>query len=147
MSGAAGGVTAFNVDFLLNKSRPRRFNIAQFANGVLGGLVSITASCAYVNPSEAIYIGAIGGILSGSTIILLEKLKIDDVVSAIPVHLVGGIWGTLSVAIFGDFEMMGLEKSRVEQLIIQIIGTFSICLLYTSPSPRDYAASRMPSSA
>ncbi len=94
--------------------------------GPLAGLVSITASCAYVNPSEAIYIGAIGGILSGSTIILLEKLKIDDVVSAIPVHLVGGIWGTLSVAIFGDFEMMGLEKSRVEQLIIQIIGTFSI---------------------
>ena len=94
--------------------------------GPLAGLVSITASCAYVNPSEAIYIGAIGGILSGSTIILLEKLKIDDVVSAIPVHLVGGIWGTLSVAIFGDFEMMGLEKSRIEQLIIQIIGTFSI---------------------
>ena len=94
--------------------------------GPLAGLVSITASCAYVNPSEAIYIGAIGGILSGSTIILLEKLKIDDVVSAIPVHLVGGIWGTLSVAIFGDFEMMGLEKSRTEQLIIQIIGTFSI---------------------
>ena len=94
--------------------------------GPLAGLVSITASCAYVNPSEAIYIGAIGGILSGSTIILLEKLKIDDVVSAIPVHLVGGVWGTLSVAIFGDFEMMGLEKSRIEQLIIQIIGTFSI---------------------
>ena len=94
--------------------------------GPLAGLVSITASCAYVNPSEAIYIGAIGGLLSGSAIILLEKLKIDDVVSAIPVHLIGGIWGTLSVAIFGDFEMMGLEKTRLEQLIIQIIGTFSI---------------------
>ena len=94
--------------------------------GPLAGLVSITASCAYVNPSEAIYIGAIGGILSGSTIILLEKLKIDDVVSAIPVHLVGGMWGTISVAIFGDFEMMGLDKTRLEQLTIQIIGTFSI---------------------
>ncbi len=94
--------------------------------GPLAGLVSITASCAYVNPSEAIYIGAIGGILSGSTIILLEKLKIDDVVSAIPVHLVGGMWGTISVAIFGDFEMMGLDKTRLEQLTIQIIGTLSI---------------------
>ena len=94
--------------------------------GPLAGLVSITASCAYVNPSEAIYIGAIGGILSGSTIILLEKLRIDDVVSAIPVHLVGGMWGTISVAIFGDFEMMGLDKTRLEQLTIQIIGTFSI---------------------
>ena len=94
--------------------------------GPLAGLVSITASCAYVNPSEAIYIGAIGGLLSGSAIILLEKLKIDDVVSAIPVHLVGGIWGTLSVAIFGDFEMMGIDTTRIEQLIIQLIGTFSI---------------------
>ena len=60
--------------------------------------------------------------LSGSAIILLEKLKIDDVVSAIPVHLIGGIWGTLSVAIFGDFEMMGLEKTRIEQLTIQLIN-------------------------
>jgi len=94
--------------------------------GPLSGLVSITASCAYVNPSEAILIGAIGGIVSGSAIVLLEKLKIDDVVSAVPVHLVAGIWGTLSVAIFGDFEMMGLEKSRAEQLYIQLIGIVSI---------------------
>ena len=92
----------------------------------MSGLVSITASCAYVNPSEAILIGAIGGIVSGSAIVLLEKLKIDDVVSAVPVHLFAGIWGTLSVAIFGDFEMMGLEKSRVEQLYIQLIGIISI---------------------
>ena len=57
---------------------------------------------------------------------LLVKLKIDDVVSAIPVHLVGGMWGTISVAIFGDFEMMGLDRTRLEQLTIQIIGSFSI---------------------
>ena len=95
-------------------------------SGPLAGLVSITASCAYVNPSEAILIGSIGGIISGSTIVLLEKIKIDDVVRAIPVHLAAGIWGTLSVAIFGDFEMMGIEKSKLEQLWIQLIGIFSI---------------------
>ena len=94
--------------------------------GPLAGLVSITASCAYVNPSEAIYIGSIGGLLSGSGIVLMEKLKIDDVVSAVPVHLIAGIWGSLAVAIFGDFEMMGLEKSRMEQLYIQLIGVTSI---------------------
>ena len=94
--------------------------------GPLAGLVSITASCAYVNPSEAIFIGSIGGLLSGFGIVFLEKLKIDDVVSAIPVHLIAGVWGSLSVAIFGDFEMMGLEISRMEQLYIQLIGVTSI---------------------
>ena len=94
--------------------------------GPLAGLVSITAGCAHVNPSEAILIGSIGGIVSGSTIVLLEKFKIDDVVSAIPVHLASGIWGTIAVAIFGNFEMMGVEKTRFEQLIIQLIGIASI---------------------
>jgi len=94
--------------------------------GPLAGLVSITAACAYVNPSEAIVIGSIGGIVSGSAIILLEKLQIDDVVSAIPVHLASGIWGTIAVAIFGNFEQMGVEKTRIEQLIIQLIGILSI---------------------
>jgi Amt family ammonium transporter len=94
--------------------------------GPLAGLVSITASCAYVDPSDAIIIGSIGGIISGSTIVLLEKIKIDDVVSAIPVHLASGIWGTIAVAIFGNFEMMGVEKTRLEQLLIQLIGIASI---------------------
>jgi len=94
--------------------------------GPLAGLVSITAGCAHVNPSEAILIGSIGGIVSGSTIVLLEKFKIDDVVSAIPVHLASGIWGTIAVAIFGNFEMMGIEKTRFEQLLIQLIGIISI---------------------
>ncbi len=94
--------------------------------GPLAGLVSITASCAYVDPSDAIVIGSIGGIISGSTIVLLEKIKIDDVVSAIPVHLASGIWGTIAVAIFGNFEMMGVEKTRLEQLSIQLIGIVSI---------------------
>ena len=94
--------------------------------GPLAGLVSITASCAYVDPADAILIGSIGGIISGSAIVLLEKIKIDDVVSAIPVHLAAGIWGTIAVALFGNFELMGVEKTRLEQLLIQLIGIASI---------------------
>jgi Amt family ammonium transporter len=94
--------------------------------GPLAGLVSITASCAYVDPADAIIIGSIGGIISGSTILLLEKLKIDDVVSAIPVHLASGVWGTLAVAIFANLDLMGVDKSRLDQLFIQFIGIFSI---------------------
>tara|TARA_B100001996_G_scaffold109549_1_gene82880 strand:- start:1541 stop:3772 length:2232 start_codon:yes stop_codon:yes gene_type:complete len=94
--------------------------------GPLAGLVSITASCAYVDPADAILIGSIGGIVSGSTIVLLEKIKIDDVVNAIPVHLAAGIWGTIAVALFGNLEMMGVEKTRLEQLFIQLIGIGAI---------------------
>ena len=94
--------------------------------GPLAGLVSITASCAYVDPTHAIIIGSIGGIISGSTIVLLEKIKIDDVVSAIPVHLACGIWGTIAVALFGNFEVMGVERTRLEQIYIQLIGIGSI---------------------
>ena len=107
--------------FVLKKPEPL-FMIT----GPLAGLVSITASCAYVDPSDAIIIGSIGGIISGSTIVLLEKIKIDDVVSAIPVHLAAGIWGTIAVALFGNFEMMGVEKTRLEQLLIQLVGIGSI---------------------
>ena len=94
--------------------------------GPLAGLVSITASCAYVDPTHAIVIGSIGGIISGSTIVLLEKIKIDDVVSAIPVHLACGILGTIAVALFANFELMGVEKTRLEQIYIQLIGISSI---------------------
>ena len=94
--------------------------------GPIAGLVSITASCAFVEPTEAIIIGSIGGIVSGSGIILLEKIKVDDVVSAVPVHLFAGTWATIAVAIFGDLEAMGIEKSKLDQLYIQLIGIVSV---------------------
>ena len=94
--------------------------------GPIAGLVSITASCAYVDPTEAIIIGAIGGIVSGSGILLLEKIKVDDVVSAVPVHLFAGTWATIAVAIFGDFEAMGIERPMIDQLYIQLIGIVSV---------------------
>ncbi|MFL2892787.1 MAG: ammonium transporter [Candidatus Pelagibacter sp.] len=94
--------------------------------GPIAGLVSITASCAYVEPTQAIIIGAIGGLVSGSGIILLEKIKVDDVVSAIPVHLFAGTWATIAVAIFADLEAMGIENSKLDQLYIQLIGIVSV---------------------
>ena len=94
--------------------------------GPIAGLVSITASCAFVEPAEAIIIGAIGGIVSGLGILLLQKIKIDDVVSAIPVHLFAGTWATIAVAIFADLEAMGIEKSKLDQLYIQLIGIVSV---------------------
>ncbi len=94
--------------------------------GPIAGLVSITASCAYVEPTQAIIIGSIGGLVSGTGIILLEKIKVDDVVSAIPVHLFAGTWATIAVAIFADLEAMGVENSKLDQLYIQLIGIVSV---------------------
>ena len=59
---------------------------------------------------------------------MLDLVYIDDVVNAIPVHLMAGIWGTLAVGIFGDLEVMGIEHSRFQQIQIQLIGIATIGL-------------------
>jgi Amt family ammonium transporter len=70
-------------------------------NGSLAGLVGITAPCAAVSPNEALVIGAIAGVLSVYGIVWLDRLGLDDPVGAVPVHGIGGVWGTLAVGVFG----------------------------------------------
>ena len=83
-------------------------------NGFLGGLVAITAPCYWVSPLGAIAIGAIAGVLVPLGIDLLEKLKIDDPIGAVPVHGFVGIWGTLAVGLFasGDFGIPGPDGTH-----------------------------------
>ena len=71
-------------------------------NGALAGLVAITAPCAWVTPAESILVGAVGALLMYAAVLLLERLKIDDPVGAVPVHVFGGVWGTLAVGIFAQ---------------------------------------------
>ncbi|HRX75332.1 MAG TPA: ammonium transporter, partial [Hyphomonas sp.] len=75
-------------------------------NGALGGLVSITAEPLTPSMGAAVLIGGVGGVLAVLTVPLLDKLKIDDVVGAIPVHLVCGIWGTMAVPITHTMAVM-----------------------------------------
>lgn len=91
-------------------------------NGVLAGLVSVTAACHSVTPLQSMIIGFIAGILMFETRMLLDKLKLDDAVGAIPVHLTGGIWGTIAVGIFGNLEILSTGLSRQEQIQVQLIG-------------------------
>ncbi len=95
LAAAAGVVAALAV------SRPLLGRLDLFAglNGALAGLVSITAGPDIVDPYWAIIIGAIGGVICTSAIKLLEVVKLDDVVGAIPAHLFAGVWGTLAVCI------------------------------------------------
>ena len=95
LAAAAGVMAAISV------SRPilGRYDLFAGLNGAIAGLVSITAGPDIVDHHWAIIIGAVGGVLCTAGIKLLEVVKIDDVVGAVPAHLVAGMWGTLAVCI------------------------------------------------
>lgn len=99
-------------------------------NGILAGLVAITANAHAVSTLNAAVIGAIGGLVMLIVDTLLEHFRIDDAVGAIPVHLGAGIWGTLAVAFFGQPEYLGTSLSRIEQFGIQLTGVI-VCGLWT----------------
>lgn len=103
-------------------------------NGALAGLVSITASCHAVRSEEALLIGFISGILMFETRKLLERFRLDDAVGAIPVHLTGGIWGTLALGLFANLETIHSPLSRMGQIGIQILGILSCGILAFSIS-------------
>ena len=91
-----------------------------------GGLVAIAAGCHAVSVIDAVVIGLVAGVIVFYGDRWLNKKQIDDAIGVIPVHLFAGIWGTLSVAIFGDIEILGTGLSQFEQLKSQAIGIVSI---------------------
>jgi Amt family ammonium transporter len=111
LSAAAGGVSAAIFSNIMYKN----FDLTMFMNGVLGGLVGITAGADQMSPTDAIIIGLIAGIIIVLGVALIDKLKLDDPVGAVAVHLICGIWGTVAVGIFGAL-------AGSEQLIAQLIG-------------------------
>jgi len=112
LAGVSGGLSLVLV--LLMRHKP--INVIHILNGVLTGLVSITAAAHLVSPHAAVVMGAIGGLLYFSAYRLLIHYRIDDVVGAFPVHGIGGIWGVIAVALFGN----GVEM--MSQLSIQLLG-------------------------
>jgi len=120
LAAAAGGVVAMLVSWLFVAKKP---DLATTLNGVLAGLVAITAPCAFVIPGYSLLIGAVGGVIVVYGAIWLEKLKIDDPVSAVPVHLMNGIWGTLAIGLFAtEGGVTGLVAGNPGQFIAQFIG-------------------------
>ena len=103
-------------------------------NGLLAGLVAVTASANWITPAGSVVIGAGGGLVALYVTRLLEKLELDDPVGAIPVHLGAGIFGTLMVPLFASETYM-VENSdlnnyttnvRINQLVAQIIGIVAV---------------------
>ncbi len=118
LAAAAGGIASFIFSLIKYKN----YDLTMFLNGILGGLVGITAGADQMSPTDAILIGLIAGIIIVFAISLLDKLKLDDPVGAVAVHLICGIWGTLAVGIFG--KMASISQLTIQLTGIAIIGIF-----------------------
>ena len=127
LAAAAGAVAALVFSWIWFKKPDASMTL----NGLLAGLVAITAPCAVVSPGAAIIIGLIGGVLVVLSVEFIDKvLKVDDPVGAVSVHLVCGIFGTIAVGIWGNAEadgMLGLLHGGGASLLgIQLIGILSV---------------------
>lgn len=141
LAAASGGVTVLIVDVAFGHPP----DVAPALNGILAGLVSITAGCSVVEPYAAIAIGAVGGLVYYFTSLGLKKLRIDDPLDASPVHFFSGFWGVVSVGFFATpanvLNVYG-RKTDVgllyggdgQQLGIQALGAVVIALWTCSTS-------------
>ncbi len=120
VAAAAGGLAAMFTSWSVSK-KP---DLSMALNGILAGLVGITAGADLMYMWSALIIGAIAGIIVVFAVITIDKIKIDDPVGAISVHLVCGIWGTLAVGIFGD--MAGLSQLGKQFAGVIAFGVFCV---------------------
>ena len=121
LAAAAGGVGSALLSTIIYKN----LDLTMFLNGILGGLVGITAGADQMSPTDAILIGFVAGLIIPLAVSFIDRLRLDDPVGAIAVHLVCGIWGTLAVGIFGDL-------AGWDQFVSQLIGVGSyaaICIV------------------
>lgn len=123
LASAAGILAAAVVSYAFTKTN----DLTMALNGCLAGLVSITAGADQMSPGEALIIGAIGGALVVLAVIFFDKVKVDDPVGAVSVHLVCGIWGTLAVGIFGN--LAGLTQLKYQLIGVGAAGLF--CVLFS----------------
>ncbi|WP_299159510.1 ammonium transporter [uncultured Tenacibaculum sp.] len=123
LAAAAGGFLAFLTSSIIYKG----FDLTMYLNGILGGLVGITAGADQMSPTDAILIGGIAGIIVVFAVSIIDRLKLDDPVGAIAVHLVCGIWGTLAVGIFGNL-------AGWNQFVSQLIGILAYTVFCSASS-------------
>jgi len=133
LAAGAGAASAMAISWF----RSGKSDLSLTLNGVLGGLVGITAGTATVAPWAAVVIGLVAGAIIVYGVALLERFRIDDPVGAVPVHLFNGIWGTLAVGLFTGQSYLGpnyTESSNYglllgggfEQFGIQVLGVVAI---------------------
>ena len=131
LASAAGGISTMFYTYF----RYGQIDITMTINGVLAGLVAITAGCNVVGPNAAIIIGLIAGVLVDVAVLYIDKMKIDDPVGAIAVHGVNGLFGALAVGLFatddGLFFGGGAAMLGTQALGVFVIGAFSFIITFT----------------
>ena len=129
IAAAAGGITAI----LLSMTQQDNSQTTSLTiNGTLAGLVAITAGAHVVSTPQAAVIGGLGALVMFLAEKQMHRMQLDDAISAVPVHLAAGIWGTLAVAIFGDLQLLDTGLSRTDQLQVQLLG-IAACALFVFP--------------
>lgn len=124
LAGAAGGISAMALSWYYYKM-PK---VEHLINGVVAGLVAICAGCNVFDEIYGLVVGLGAGLLCVISMKMLEKMNIDDVIGAVPAHLVAGIWGTLAIAFFAPPETFTVASGRFEQFGIQLIGVCAVGL-------------------
>jgi Amt family ammonium transporter len=131
MAAATGGLAATLVAWLA-LGKP---DLSMILNGTLAGLVAVTAPCSVVGVGSAMIIGAVGGVLVVYAVLAFDRLKIDDPVGALSVHLVNGIWGTAAVGLFASDSNPGLFFGGGSgRLITQLIGIGAVAAMVSACS-------------
>jgi Amt family ammonium transporter len=126
LAGCAGALGAI----LALKLMKQKTMLAVTVNGCIAGLVAVTASSASIAPQWAIVIGFIGGMLCSFAQPWLDKKGIDDVVGAVSVHLLGGIWGTIAVGLFATKTFMSGSQLLIQLTGIAAVGVFTFSFAY-----------------
>ncbi|MEJ2497296.1 MAG: ammonium transporter [Sulfurovaceae bacterium] len=110
--------------------RYRLFDITMILNGALGGLVAVTAGPHLYSTTDAMIVGAVGGVLVVLAVPMFDKIRIDDPVGALSVHLINGIWGTLAVGIFASDPTKGITLfEQIKGIVTVGIFVFTISFI------------------
>ncbi len=130
LASAAGGISTIVYTYF----KYGQIDITMTINGVLAGLVAVTAGCNVLEPGSAIIIGLIAGTLVDIAVIYIDKIRIDDPVGAIAVHGVNGLFGTIAVGLFaaedGLFFGGGIDLLTTQALGVLVIGSFSFIITF-----------------
>jgi Amt family ammonium transporter len=122
---AAAGCLAATATAWIAIGKP---DLSMMLNGTLAGLVAVTAPCYWIGVGSSIAIGLVAGVLVVYAVLFFDRVKVDDPVGALSVHLVNGVWGTLSVGLFaGRNDVAGLFfGGGLAQLLVQLKGVAAV---------------------
>ena len=135
MNTNTGGLAGAIMVGLIMYIQYKRFDITMVLNGALGGLVAVTAGADMFDMYAPIYVGAIGGAIVVYGVAMFDKLKLDDPVGALSVHLLNGIWGTIAVALFADVSMWDQVKGVLVVGVFAFSASFIVMYIINKISP------------